>query len=231
MDNLGSGRAAPPFGPQQCGIAGFRDERPPAPAAGGLSCAFTGLAEAGPVRFQKPGGVAITTEREKRVRVNRQIRISPVRVISAEGAQLGIMAVEDALAAAESAELDLVEVAPNARPPVVRIMDYGKYKYEEARKARLARKKQHHVQIKEVKFRPSIEPHDFEFKVRHARRFLEEGNKVKATMMFRGRQMALPELGRDILLRVISELEDVGKVEVEPRMEGRTMTLVLGPRK
>ncbi len=154
-----------------------------------------------------------------------------MRVISAEGAQLGIMAVEDALAAAESAELDLVEVAPNARPPVVRIMDYGKYKYEEARKARLARKKQHHVQIKEVKFRPSIEPHDFEFKVRHARRFLEEGNKVKATMMFRGRQMALPELGRDILLRVISELEDVGKVEVEPRMEGRTMTLVLGPRK
>jgi len=144
---------------------------------------------------------------------------------------MGIMAVEDALAAAESAELDLVEVAPNARPPVVRIMDYGKYKYEEARKARLARKKQHHIQIKEVKFRPSIEPHDFEFKVRHARRFLEEGNKVKATMMFRGRQLALPELGREILMRVIDALDDVGKVEVEPRMEGRTMTLVLGPKK
>jgi len=144
---------------------------------------------------------------------------------------MGIMAVEDALAAAETAELDLVEVAPNARPPVVRIMDYGKYKYEEARKARLARKKQHHIQIKEVKFRPSIEPHDFEFKVRHARRFLEEGNKVKATMMFRGRQLALPELGREILMRVIDALEDVGKVEVEPRMEGRTMTLVLGPKK
>ncbi len=144
---------------------------------------------------------------------------------------MGIMAVEDALAAAENAGLDLVEVAPNARPPVVRIMDYGKYKYEEARKARQARKRQHQIQIKEVKFRPGIEAHDFEFKVRHARRFLEEGNKVKATMMFRGRQLALPELGREILMRVVEALEDIGKVEVEPAMEGRTMTLVLGPRK
>jgi translation initiation factor IF-3 len=144
---------------------------------------------------------------------------------------MGIMAVEDALAAAESAGLDLVEVAPNARPPVVRIMDYGKYKYEEARKARLARKKQHQIHLKEVKFRPGIEPHDFEFKVRHARRFLEEGNKVKATMMFRGRQVALPELGREILRRVADVLQDVGKVEVEPAMEGRTMTMVIGPKK
>jgi translation initiation factor IF-3 len=154
-----------------------------------------------------------------------------VRVISAEGAQLGIMAVEEALAAAESSGLDLVEVAPTARPPVVRIMDYGKYKYEEARKARLARKKQHQIQIKEVKFRPGIEQHDFDFKVRHARRFLEEGNKVKATMMFRGRQLALPELGREILKRVSEALQDVGKTEVEPAMEGRTMTMVIGPRK
>jgi translation initiation factor IF-3 len=144
---------------------------------------------------------------------------------------MGIMAVEDALAAAENAGLDLVEVAPNARPPVVRIMDYGKYKYEEARKARLARKKQHQIHLKEVKFRPGIEPHDFEFKVRHARRFLEEGNKVKATMMFRGRQVALPELGREILRRVADVLQDVGKVEVEPAMEGRTMTMVIGPKK
>jgi len=165
------------------------------------------------------------------VRINRQIRISPVRVISAEGNQMGIMAVEDALASAESSGLDLVEVAPNARPPVVRIMDYGKFKYEEARKARLARKKQHQIHIKEVKFRPGIEPHDFEFKVRNARRFLEEGNKVKATMMFRGRQMALPELGREVLKRVAENLQDVGKVEVEPSMEGRTMTMVLGPKK
>jgi translation initiation factor IF-3 len=152
-------------------------------------------------------------------------------VIAEDGDQMGIMAVEDALAAAEDAGLDLVEVAPNARPPVVRIMDYGKYKYEEARKARLARKKQHQIQIKEVKFRPGIEPHDFDFKVRHARRFLEEGNKVKATMMFRGRQMALPELGLEVLKRVAETLDDVGKVEFEPAMEGRTMTMVIAPKK
>ncbi len=141
------------------------------------------------------------------------------------------MAIEEALLAAERDGLDLVEVAPNARPPVVRIMDYGKFKYEEARKARVARKKTHQIQIKEVKFRPGIEPHDFEFKVRHARRFLEEGNKVKATMMFRGRQMAHPELGLQVLQRVAEELQDIGKVESSPSMEGRTMTMVLAPKK
>ncbi|HEX7119711.1 MAG TPA: translation initiation factor IF-3 [Longimicrobiales bacterium] len=168
---------------------------------------------------------------EKRVRVNRQIRISPVRVIDPDGEQLGIMPVEQALAAAEERGLDLVEVAPNARPPVCRIMDYGKYKYEEARKARLARKKQHQVHVKEVKFRPGIEAHDFEFKVRHARRFLEEGDKVKATMMFRGRQMAHPELGREVLDRVAQAVDDVGKVESAPVMEGRNMTMILAPRR
>jgi translation initiation factor IF-3 len=168
---------------------------------------------------------------EKRVRVNRQIRISPVRVIDPDGVQLGIMPIEEALAAAEERGLDLVEVAPNARPPVCRIMDYGKYKYEEARKARLARKKQHQVQVKEVKFRPGIEAHDFEFKVRHARRFLQEGDKVKATMMFRGRQVAHPELGREVLDRVAQAVEDVGKVEIEPTMEGRNMTMILAPRR
>jgi len=189
-----------------------------------------GVCEGRPRFFSaRPGGCVISTD--KRVRVNRQIRISPVRVIAADGDQMGIMAVEDALAEAESAGLDLVEVAPNARPPVVRIMDYGKFKYEEQRKARLARKKQHQIQIKEVKFRPGIEPHDFDFKVRHARRFLEEGNKVKATMMFRGRQMALPELGLEVLRRVAATLEDVGKVEFEPAMEGRTMTMVIAPKK
>jgi translation initiation factor IF-3 len=172
--------------------------------------------------------VAIATD--KRVRVNRQIRISPVRVIAADGEQLGIMAVEEALAAAENLGLDLVEVAPTARPPVVRIMDYGKFKYEEARKARLARKKQHHIQIKEVKMRPGIEAHDLEFKMRHARRFLEEGNKVKVTMMFRGRQMAHPEFGREVLVKVADLLHDIGKVEVMPSMEGRTMTMVIAPK-
>ncbi|HUG39061.1 MAG TPA: translation initiation factor IF-3 [Longimicrobiales bacterium] len=168
---------------------------------------------------------------EKRVRINRQIRISPVRVIGDDGEQLGIMPVEQALEAAESKGLDLVEVAPNSRPPVVRIMDYGKFKYEAARKARQAKKKQHNVHLKEVKFRPGIEEHDLEFKLRHARRFLEEGNKVKATMMFRGRQVTHPELGRQVLSRVAGELEDVGKVESSPVLEGRNMVMVLAPRK
>ena len=168
---------------------------------------------------------------EKRVRVNRQIRISPIRVIGPAGDQMGIMPVDEALSIAEDQGLDLVEVAPTARPPVCRIMDYGKFKYEEARKARAARKKQHHILVKEVKFRPGIEPHDFEFKVRHALKFLEEGNKVKATMMFRGRQMAHPELGREVLMKVAEAVFEVGKVESEPSLEGRNMTMVIAPRK
>jgi translation initiation factor IF-3 len=168
---------------------------------------------------------------EKRVRINRQIRISPVRVIGDDGEQLGIMPVEEAIEAAEELGLDLVEVAPDSRPPVVRIMDYGKYKYEQARKARHAKKKQHNVHLKEVKFRPGIEEHDMEFKMRHARRFLEEGNKVKATMMFRGRQMAHPELGREVLDQVAKDLEDVSKVESRPKLEGRNMIMVLVPTK
>ncbi|HET8654218.1 MAG TPA: translation initiation factor IF-3 [Longimicrobiaceae bacterium] len=165
----------------------------------------------------------------ERTRVNHQIRISPVRVIDPAGEQLGILPIERALEIAEQSNLDLVEVAPMARPPVCRIMDYGKFRYEEQRKAREARKKQHQVQIKEVKMRPGIEEHDFDFKIRHARRFLEEGNKVKLTMMFRGRQMAHPELGREVLDRVVQEIADVGKVESNPTMEGRSMTMVLAP--
>ena len=172
---------------------------------------------------------AINTD--KKTRINRQIRISPIRVIGPEGDQLGILPVDEAIAMAEEQGLDLVEVAPTARPPVCRIMDYGKFKYEEARKARAAKKKQHHIQVKEVKFRPSIEPHDFEFKVKHAMQFLEEGNKVKATMMFRGRQMAHPEIGRDVLMRVAEALNELGKIESHPSLEGRNMTMVLAPRK
>jgi translation initiation factor IF-3 len=152
-------------------------------------------------------------------------------VIDSDGEQLGILPIEKALEIAGESGMDLVEVAPLARPPVCRIMDYGKFKYEEQRKAREARKKQHHVQIKEVKMRPGIEDHDFEFKTRHARRFLEEGNKVKVTMMFRGRQMSHPELGREVLTRVMQELTDVGKMEMPPTMEARSMTMVLAPLK
>ncbi|MDQ3556648.1 MAG: translation initiation factor IF-3 [Gemmatimonadota bacterium] len=163
--------------------------------------------------------------------MNRQIRISPVRVISPEGEQLGILPVDRALEIAEEQGLDLVEVAPMARPPVCRIMDYGKFKYEEQRQAREARKKQHQVQVKEVKLRPGIEDHDYQFKMRHARRFLEEGNKVKLTMMFRGRQMANPQFGRQVMDRFSTDLTDICKVESFPQMEGRSMTMVLAPVK
>jgi translation initiation factor IF-3 len=171
-----------------------------------------------------------TFERERRTRINRQIRISPVRCIGADGSQMGVIPVDEALAAAEAAGLDLVEVAPMARPPVVKIMDYGKYKFEEAKAARAARKKQHVIQLKEVKFRPGIDDHDYDFKARHAREFLLEGNKVKATMMYRGRQMAHLEFGKAVLDRLATELADVGKVEMEAKLEGRNMTMVLAPK-
>ena len=171
-----------------------------------------------------------TNEREKRVRVNRQIRISPVRVITNTGEQLGVLPIDQALAAAEERGLDLVEVAPMARPPVVKIMDYGKFKFEEAKAARAAKKKQHIILLKEVKFRPGIDDHDFDFKTRHAREFLADGNKVKVTMMYRGRQMAHIELGREVLDRVALELKDIGKIEQEPKLEGRNMSMVLAPK-
>ena len=170
-------------------------------------------------------------EIDKRVRVNEQIRISPIRLIQDDGEQIGIVSIDEARERASDRGMDLVEVAPEARPPVVKMMDYGKYKYEAQRAAREARKKQHVIQVKEVKFRPGIEDHDYEFKTRHARRFLEEGNKVKLTMMFRGRQVTHPELGLEVLSRVTEDLEDVGKVESQPNFEGRTMSMVLAPLK
>ena len=169
-------------------------------------------------------------ENKNRLRVNRMIRFSPVRVISPEGDQMGIMAVDEALAAAEARGLDLVEVAPMARPPVCRIMDFGKYKFEQAKAARAAKKKQHVIQVKEVKYRPGIDDHDFEFKTRHAREFLAEGNKVKVTMMFRGRQMAHPELGKAVLDRVAETLADIGKIEQDARLEGKNMTMLMTPK-
>jgi translation initiation factor IF-3 len=164
------------------------------------------------------------------VRVNRQIRISPVRLIGADGQQVGVVPVDEAIRAAEESGLDLVEVAPMARPPVVKIMDYGKYRFEQAKAARAAKKKQHVIQVKEVKYRPNISDHDFEFKTRHAREFLEEGNKVKLTLMFRGRQVTHPELGREVLDRVYEEVKDIAKIETASKLEGRNMTMVLAPR-
>jgi translation initiation factor IF-3 len=176
---------------------------------------------------REAGAIQDTT---KRVRVNRQIRISPLRVIAADGSQMGIMDVEAALAAAVDQGLDLVEVAPMARPPVVRIMDYGKFKFEQAKMARQAKKKQHVIHLKEVKYRPGIEDHDFDTKTRHAREFLADGNKVKVTMMFRGRQIAHPELGREVVDRVAATLADVAKIESPAKLEGKSMIMILTPR-
>jgi len=173
----------------------------------------------------------VTAITEKRIRVNEQIRISPIRLIDEEGNQVGIVSLEDARERATTKGLDMVEVAPDARPPVVRLMDYGKFKYEEARAGREARRKQHTMQVKEVKFRPGIEEHDYDFKLRHARRFLEEGNKVKLTMMFRGRQVTHPEIGLEVLKRVTGDLQDLAKVEQNPSFEGRQMSMIVAPRK
>lgn len=163
--------------------------------------------------------------------MNDQIRISPVRLVGVEGEQIGIVSIDEARAVAEDRGLDLVEVAPLARPPVVRIMDYGKYKYEQARKARESRKKQHQVKVKEIKLRPKIEDHDLNFKAGHARRFLGEGNKVKLTMRFRGREMSHSELGKEVLDHFAGMLSDVGQIEEDARMEGRNMTMLLSPKR
>jgi translation initiation factor IF-3 len=154
-----------------------------------------------------------------------------VRVIGPDGAQLGIKTLPDALGLARELDLDLVEVAPLANPPVCRIMDYGKFRYEESQRAREARKKTAHVSVKEVKFRPKIGKGDFDTKVRHVVEFLSDGHKVKVSLQFRGREMAHPELGSKILDDVIEQIVEVGKVETQARLEGRSMTMVLVPDK
>lgn len=154
-----------------------------------------------------------------------------VRLIDAEGEQAGVVPIEEALRMAEEAELDLVEVAPNAEPPVCRIMDYGKYKFEQSKKLQAARKKQKQIQVKEVKFRPGTDEGDYRVKLRNLVRFLTEGDKAKVTLRFRGREMAHQELGRDLLQRVEKDLEEYATVEQFPRMEGRQMVMVLSPKK
>ncbi len=148
-----------------------------------------------------------------------------------EGDQIGVMTSRDALARAEEFGLDLVEIAPQADPPVCRIMDWGKFKFETSKKAQAARKKQKQIQIKEIKFRPGTEDHDFDVKMRNLKRFIEEGNKVKVTLRFRGREMAHQELGRDLLKRVEGEMAEETTVEQFPRMEGRQMVMMLAPKK
>jgi len=153
-----------------------------------------------------------------------------VRLVGADGEMIGVVHIRDALRAAEEAGLDLVEVSPNAEPPVCKILDYGKYKYELQKKKNEARKKQKVIDVKEIKLRPNIDDNDYQVKLRNARRFIEEGDKVKVTMRFRGREMAHQELGMDVLVRVRDELEALAKVEQMPKVEGRQMIMVLAPR-
>ena len=164
-------------------------------------------------------------------RVNDRIRVETVRLIDQDGNQRGVMATRDALALARSLDLDLVEIAPTAQPPVCRIMDYGKFKFDEAQKAKESRRKTLNVGIKEMKYRPKIGAGDFDTKTRLVEKFLSEGHKVKVTIMFRGRESAHPELGKKILDRIVEKLEDVAKVESAPKLDGRNMIMVLGPDK
>jgi translation initiation factor IF-3 len=165
---------------------------------------------------------------QKKHRINDMIRVPQVRLIDAEGEQLGVVPTDAAKARAKELELDLVEVAPNADPPVCRLMDYGKYAY---RIAKEQKQKQHQTQLKEVKFRPKIDEHDYAFKMKHIQRFLGEGHMVKATIMFRGREVVHPEYGRKILDRVVEELGDAVRVDKAPRMEGRLMHMIITPRR
>ncbi|WP_368671509.1 translation initiation factor IF-3 [Corallococcus carmarthensis] len=162
-------------------------------------------------------------------RTNRRIRAREVRVVGPNAEQLGVMSLEAALTRAQADGLDLVEISPMAKPPVCKIMDYGKFKYEEKKKASETKKKQVVVHLKEVKLRPKTEEHDYEFKVRNVRRFLEEGNKAKITIMFRGREITHKELGSAILDDVTKDLKEIAVVEQNPRMEGRQMFMILAP--
>jgi len=165
------------------------------------------------------------------LRINRRIRVPEVRLIDAEGNQVGVFITTEALKRAEEAGLDLVEMSPMARPPVCKIMDYGKYKYEQSKKRHEQKKKQVVVVTKEIKMRPSTDDHDFQTKLRHIKKFLGEGNKVKVTIRFRGREMAHIDLGQARMKRLVEEIREIGEVESFPKMDGRQMFMMVGPLK
>ncbi|WP_333713359.1 translation initiation factor IF-3 [Yoonia sp.] len=168
-------------------------------------------------------------QRETGPRINERIRAAEIRLIGADGENVGVVSPERALVMAEEAGLDLVEISPNATPPVCKIMDYGKFKYETQKKEAEARKKQKTIEIKEIKFRPNTDSHDYDVKMKNVFKFLENGDKVKITLRFRGREMAHQELGRELLERVAEDTKEHGKVENFPKMEGRQMVMLIGP--
>jgi translation initiation factor IF-3 len=168
---------------------------------------------------------------QPQVRINEAIRAPKVRLVDADGSQVGIKGRDEALEYAFGKNLDLVEIAPNADPPVCRVMDYGKYRYEQEQKAKMARKHQSQIHVKEIKMRPKIGNHDYETKKGHVMRFLNSRAKVKVTIMFRGREQSHPERGRDLLMRLAEDVKDIGQIESPPLQDGRNMVMVLGPTK
>lgn len=168
---------------------------------------------------------------KQKQRINQQITAPKIRLIDHEGEQRGIVAIEEALATADNAGLDLVEISPNAEPPVCRIMDIGKFQYEDSKRKAAARKKQKQIQVKEIKFRPGTDVGDYAIKLRKLTEFLQNGDKTKVTIRFRGREMAHKDLGMDLLKRIEADLEEFGSVEQFPKLEGRQMVMVLGPKK
>jgi translation initiation factor IF-3 len=169
-------------------------------------------------------------QKQQRVRINEQIKVSEVRLIGPDSQQIGVMPIKEALAYAAEAHLDLVEVAPQATPPVCRVMDYGKFKYQQSKKQQEARRRQTTIQVKEIKVRPKIEEHDMDFKLRNTRRFLAEGDKVKISVIFRGREIAHTDRGFKLLAQMTEALADVGTVEQNPRLEGRNLSMIVTPK-
>ena len=189
-----------------------------------MSATAPGLHETDP---EHQAGGHISTE----LRINDRIRVPEVRLVGPNGETVGIVRIDDALRLAQEADLDLVEVAPTARPPVCKLMDYGKFKYENAQKAREARRNQTNTVIKEMKLRPKIDQHDYETKKGHVVRFLNQGDKVKVTIMFRGREQSRPELGFRLLQRLADDIQELGFVEASPKQDGRNMIMVVAPHR
>ena len=205
----------------------FRERRPERLALG-EDRATTGSTSQENAAIRRPFRAAPPTKEGPRV--NREIRVPEVQLIGESGDNLGVTPITEALAAAAEAGLDLVEISPNSTPPVCKILDFGKYKYQSQKKASEARKNQKIVEIKEIKMRPNIDTHDYEVKMKNMHRFFEEGDKVKVTLRFRGREMAHQDLGVKLLMQVRDETASIAKVESEPRLEGRQMVMVLAPR-
>ena len=213
--------------PLSASLAGFSRVRAIRPRPGKSRVWSAEAAIGGTDGGDEAQGGHISTE----ARINERIRSPEVRLVGPKGEQIGIVSVNDALKLAQEADLDLVEVAPTARPPVCKLMDYGKFKYESAVKARESRKNQTQTIVKEIKLRPKIDPHDYGTKKGHVERFLKAGDKVKVTIMFRGREQSRPELGFRLLQRLAGDVEELGFVESQPKQDGRNMIMVIGPHR